>query len=132
MRMRSGNNKFIRIFSAEESSSLHVRRKRVVDKTRNGGIPIPLFRAPYIVNILQNGMSHCAGAILDADIIITTPYCFSEIPGIKYTILSNSALKNNGTPHRIIGRSSNPAFGFGNYFNEFAFSIKEKFMINSF
>ena len=110
---------------------MNIRKKRVVDLTQNGGTPIHLSRAPYIVQILQNGMSHCAGAILDADIIITTRYCVAQNPGMTYTILSNSALKNNGTPHRIKKRSSNPAFDFGDYLNAFVFSIqKERFMIN--
>ena len=114
-----------------ESSSLHVRRKRVVDLTRNGGIPIHLSRAPYIVNILKNGISHCAGVILDADIIISTEDCIAEMPGVRYMILSNSALRNNGTPHHIVRRSSNPALNFGDYLNDFSFSKeKKRFMIN--
>ena len=121
----SGCNKLIRIFSAEESSSLHIRKKRVIDLTPNGGEPIQLLRAPYIVNILKNGRSHCAGTILDANIIITIPSCIVQIPGVKYRILSNSVLKNNGTPHRVVATSSNPGFSFGNSFNNF-FSSLEK------
>ena len=93
--------------------NLHIRKKRVIDRTRNGGMPVHLSRAPYIVNILKNEISHCAGTILDTDIIVTTPYCIAERPGVTYTILSNSALRNNGTPHHIIKRTSNPAYAFG-------------------
>ena len=117
------NNTFDSL-SVEESSSLHIRKKRVVDRTRNGGIPINLSRAPYIVNILRNGASHCAGAILDADIIITAPLCVTIIPPGTYTILSNSALRNNGTPHYIVKRSLHPGFRFGDSFNYFVFLIK--------
>ena len=120
------NNKLLEFPFAEESSNLLIRKKRVIDKTRNGGLPIQLSRAPYIVNILKNGRSHCAGAILEADIIITTRLCVAEIPGVTFTILSNSALRNNGTPHHIVRRSSNPGFGFGDSFNYFAFIIKKE------
>ena len=71
-------------------------------------------------------MSHCAGAILDADIIITNPNCFFEMHEVTYTILSNSALKNNGTPHHIVRRSIEPRLYFGNSLNYFAFlAIRE-------
>ena len=111
---------------------MHVRRKRVIDTTRNGGIPIRLSRAPYIVNILRNGISHCAGVILEADIVITARLCVAETPEVRYMILSNSALKNNGTPHRIERKSSNPVYRFGDYLNDIAFFTcrKKGFMIN--
>ena len=105
--------------------SLHIRKKRVIDSTPNGGIPIHLERAPYIVNILENGRSNCAGTILDADIIITIPNCIDERPGVTHTILSNSALKNNGTPHHITKRSLNAQLGFRNFLNYFVFLIKK-------
>ena len=104
---------------------MHIRKKRVIDKTRNGGVPIHLARAPYIVNILQNGKSHCAGTILDTNIIITIPFCVAEHYGVNYTILSNSALRNNGTPHHIERRSLNARLGFGNSLNYFIFLIKK-------
>ena len=116
-RRRSRSNKLICIFSAEESSGLHIRKKRVIDLTRNGGIPIRLSRARYIVNIQKNGVSHCAGTILAADIIITIPKCIAEIHGVTYTILSNSALRDNGTAHHVERRSSEPGMDFGDSFN---------------
>ena len=116
------------IFFLEQSSSLHIRKKRVIDLTRNGG-PVHLSRAPYIVNILKNGESHCAGTILDADIIITTPYCIDERPGATYRILSNSRLRNNGTPHHVTSRSSSLFHGFGNFSNGFFFFIIKEFII---
>ena len=112
-------------FFADVSSSLHIRKKRVIDKTANRGLPVHLSMARYIVNILKNGVSHCAGTILDADIIITTPYCIDERPGV-YTILSNSRLRNNGTPHHITRTSSPPLFGFGNFSNDSVFFIHGK------
>ena len=104
-----------------------MRRKRVIDLTRNGGTPISLFRAPYIVNILHNEISQCAGAILDADIIITAPLCIDESHGVTYntTILSNSALRDKGTPHHVVRSSSNRGYGFGDSFNYFAFLIRK-------
>ena len=77
-------------------------------------MPLHLSRARYIVNIQKNGRSHCAGTILDADVIITSHYCIDERPGVTFTILSNSRLRNNGTPHHVIRRSFTPLFGFGN------------------
>ena len=96
---------------------LHSRKKRVIDNTATGGLPIHLSMARYIVNILRNGVSHCAGTILDEDIIISTSFCVSE-SGATYTILSNSRLRNNGTPHRIIRKSFNAPLGFGNFWND--------------
>ena len=104
---------------------MHIRKKRVIDLSRNEGRPTPLRRAPYIVQIQKNGRSHCAGTILDADIIITIPNCILEIPGVVYTILSNSALRNNGTPHHIARRSSTARFGNSVTLNYFAFLIKQ-------
>ena len=72
-------------FSAEESTSLHIRKKRVIDKTRNGGSPIQLSMAPYIVNILKNERSHCAGVILDIHefaykcVLIRAPLCSNSL-----------------------------------------------------
>ena len=104
---------------------MHIRKKRVIDLTRNGGRPIFLSKAPYIVHILKNGMSHCAGTILYADIIITIPTCILERREVAYTILSNSVLRNNGTPHHIQRRSSTARFGNGVTLNYFAFLIKQ-------
>ena len=110
-------------FFADASSSLHIRNKRVIDKTTNGGLPVHLSMARYIVNILKNGVSHCAGTILDSDIIITTPKCIDKRPGDMLTILTNSRLRNNGTPHRVTRSSSNVQFGFGDYLKDFSLLI---------
>ena len=101
------------IFVAEESSHLHIRKKRVIDKTRNGELSIQLSMAPYIVNILNARTSHCAGTILESDIIVTSPNCVSENSGTNFTILSGSVMRNGGTPHRIIGRSQHADFNLG-------------------
>ncbi|XP_033227067.1 chymotrypsin-1-like [Belonocnema kinseyi] len=66
------------IGGAQESSDLHIRKKRVINRTNNGQVPGSLQRAPYIVNIVKDGLSHCAGIILDSDIILTVPSCIKE------------------------------------------------------
>ena len=119
------------IFLADVSSSLHIRKKRVIDKTANGGLPVHLSMARYIVNIQKDGVPHCVGTILDADIIISTPYCIDERPGAMFTILSNSRLNNNGTPHHITRRSSAPGFGIGDYLKDFSLFIKFYLRINN-
>ena len=75
-------------------------------------------------------MSHCAGAILDADIVITIPTCIFEIPEVTYTILSNSALRNNGTPHHIIRKSVDQGPSYGDSLNYFTFLIKKELVTN--
>ena len=110
-------------FFADVSSSLHIRKKRVIDLTHNAG-PVQLSRARYIVNILKNGERHCAGTILDADIIMTTHYCSDERSGAIYTILSESRLVNNGTPHHVIRRLFVQGIGVGDYLKDFSLFIK--------
>ncbi|XP_033226980.1 brain-specific serine protease 4-like [Belonocnema kinseyi] len=86
----------------QESSVMHIRKKRIIDKTPSGRLPEKLERAPCIVNILKNGVSHCAGCILHSMIVITAAYCVRDTyPFAKFTILSGSEMRNNGTFHRI-------------------------------
>ena len=80
--------------------------------------------ARYIVNIQMDGVSHCVGTILDEDIIVTSTDCIDDIPRTKFTILSNSRLRNNGTPHHVTRSISAPGFAFGDYLKNF---YKEKF-----
>ena len=80
--------------------------------------------ARYIVNILRNDVSHCAGAILDDDIIISASFCVADQRGVRYTILYNSRLRNNGTPHFITRKSEEAPLGFGNLLNDFFLFIR--------
>ena len=120
---RSGSTNCLHFF-ADISSSLHVRLKRVIDKTAKGGLPVHLSMARYIVNIQKDGVPHCVGTILDADIIITTTDCIRDRHGAKFTILSNSRLRNNGTPHHVTRSILAPGFAFGDYLKNFSLFIK--------
>ena len=110
---------------------LHSRKKRVIDESPAGGSPVHLSMARYVVNILRNGVSHCAGAILAADIIITIPFCVETHDNVTYTILSNSRLRNGGTPHHISIKSANVDLGFGNSLNVYTFFITIIIMIKA-
>ena len=86
---------------AEDSTDLHTRKKRVIDRTRNGHLPVGhLTRAPYIVNILRNGVPHCAGAILEYDVILSSKSCIGE-DYHQFSVLSGSPMRHEGTHHNI-------------------------------
>ena len=87
-----------------ESSELHIRKKRLIDKTNIRSLPVQLTMAPYIVNILKDGNSICAGTILDPEIILTVENCFKEDLQSRIIVLSGSAVRNEGIPHNLTGR----------------------------
>ena len=75
---------------------------------------IHLIRTPYIVNILKNGRSHCAGTILDPNIILTSGRCVPEtFPSSRYTILSGSVKRDDGIPHNITRKILHPGSDLG-------------------
>ena len=66
-------------------------------------------QVPYIVNIQKNNVSNCAGSILDPHIIITAAHCFRQTD-VTYRVLSGSAFRNAGIPHKIISKIFHPHF----------------------
>ena len=73
-------------------------------------MPVHLTMAPYIVNILKNGVSHCSGTILDPDIILSVTPCISTPFPASLSILSNSPMRDEGIHHNV----TNQIFGNGN------------------
>ena len=97
-------NKLISINIAEDSTDLHIRKKRVIDNTQNGHHPAQhLARAPYIVNILKNGVPHCAGTILESDVILSSLACLQR-DNSHYSVFSGSTIKHEGNHHNISNR----------------------------
>ena len=96
---------------ADYSSELHIRKKRLLDQSPNGGRSVQLTMAPYIVNILRNGVRHCSGTILHPDIILSVISCTWTPFPVSVSILSNSPMRNEGTHHNI----TNQVFGTVNY-----------------
>ncbi|XP_033218450.1 trypsin 3A1-like [Belonocnema kinseyi] len=104
----------------EESWDLHIRRKRVIDRTLHGNRPVAIHEVPYIVNVKANKATICGGSILAPKIILTAAHCFlwhqhpllckkcSE--PIIYTILSGSEERNGGILHTIKKRITHPDF----------------------
>ena len=98
-----------------EEPDRHIRIKRVIDKTLRGHVTNQLVRTPYVVNILKNGVSHCGGSILVSNIILTAAHCIrNTMPPSRFTILSGSSMRNNGTPHNIVRQIFHPLYDLGN------------------
>ena len=63
-----------------------------------------LTRVRSIVNILRNGIPHCAGAILEANVILTSRTCiYGDFH--RFSVLSGSTDKHEGTHHNITHRA---------------------------
>ena len=62
-------------------------------------MPVSITHVPYIVKILKDGITECAGSILTPYMIITAAHCVEDPE--RYTILSDSSYVNLGTPHNI-------------------------------
>lgn len=72
---------------------------------QNGEMPVLLKRSPYIVNILKDGFSHCAGIILDHDIVLSVSPCITALAShVTFSILSGSPMRNHGIHHNITNR----------------------------
>ncbi|XP_033218458.1 trypsin-like [Belonocnema kinseyi] len=85
--------------NADESPNFHIRKKRLIDRTQPQNRGIPIERVPYVVKILKNDESNCAGNLLSRYIVLTSAYCLQEIA--TYSVLSGSPLMAYGNRHNI-------------------------------
>ena len=95
---------YVLIKFAEESSDLLVRRKRLIDRSRNGNRPVTRIQdVPYIVSVYELEEFSCSGNIILVNVIITTAVCVfnGNIPEI-YSVRSGSAYRQAGNPHRVL------------------------------
>ena len=97
------------MINSEESSDLHVRKKRIIDLSLNRDQPMMTEKVPYIVNILQNGVSACGGSILSTNIVLSAAHCFLERK-VKYSLLSGSRYVDRGVLHKIMRKIIYPEF----------------------
>ena len=89
-------------------SNLHIRKKRIIDKTPNGNRPVTLRQVPYVVSVQENGSNECVGVILSPKFILTAAHCVVE--NSTFNILSNSPSSDRGIDHIISWKIIHPHF----------------------
>ncbi|XP_033217787.1 trypsin-6-like [Belonocnema kinseyi] len=82
----------------EESSELHIRKKRLIAKFLSLHRGVSIQHARHLVNILRSEVSHCVGNILLPSIIIAPASCF--VQAATYVVLSGSSQRNRGMRHK--------------------------------
>ena len=92
----------------EELPNLHVRKKRVVDRSPYGVQQVTLWDAPYIVNIKLFRAYKCAGTILAADTILTSAECITNTELLS--VWSGTSFINRGYRHNIVGHYRHPEY----------------------
>ena len=94
----------------EKSADHHVRKKRIIDRTSCGNLPVEIENVPYIVIVKQHGNPTCAGSILAPNIIITSAHCVAD-HHTTYSILSGTSCANGaGKPHNVIRKIIHPDY----------------------
>ena len=86
----------------EKKSHLH-RQKRVTNRTIDGGYPVWIEYAPFMVNIQKNGRNKCGGSILSAEVILSSASCFID-SSANYSVLSGSLQISRRIRHTIINK----------------------------
>ena len=100
--------KLICIMIVEKSSDLHIRKKRLIDKTPYANSAVRIQDIPYIVNVHKNGTPECGGSILSPQIILSAAHCFQSLA--EYSIRSGSSYADRGIVHNIIRQIPHPHY----------------------
>ena len=117
------------VIFAENSSNLHIRHKRLIDRSPIGNRRVIIQEVPYIVNIKRNAVSICGGSIISSTLVLTAAHCFVKNPELQirgpivYTVLSGSEHKNRGIRHDIVRRITHPNFKPPWYINDVALIV---------
>ena len=94
---------------AEETFDLHVRKKRLIDLTPEGNMPIYYTRVPYLAHIKRYGKLNCAGSILSPHHILTTNECIFE-PKSAYRITTIARSAVTASNHSIMQVINRPGY----------------------
>ncbi|XP_033225731.1 trypsin-like [Belonocnema kinseyi] len=90
--------------STDESSDVHIRQKRVINLRNERDGPLHIRGVPYVVQILKDNITVCAGTILSAVYILTHRSCVLASQMGRYTVLSGTVTRYNGTIHTFRGK----------------------------
>ncbi|XP_033231729.1 trypsin-4-like [Belonocnema kinseyi] len=97
--MRSEGVKYER---EKSSSNIHIRKKRVIDYTKEGAKIFKITQFPYIVQVLQKGIKICSGTILSPDYILTAKVCADEAKE-EYSVESGGLYMSKIINHPVVG-----------------------------
>ena len=107
---------------ADESSDLHVRKKRVINTSLTSDFRrLSLNQFFYMVNIHGNGRPICGGAILTPTIIVTAAHCVHKVG--MYSVLSNTINLHRGLPHNVTQKIQFPNYNPNRLSNDLALLI---------
>lgn len=92
----------------DESSDLHVRKKRVINTSPTRTRRVSLRQIPYMVSVYQNGIPICGGSILSSNTVITAAHCVYQIS--IYNVFSDTLNVNGGILHNVTAKIVHPDY----------------------
>ncbi|XP_033217498.1 trypsin eta-like [Belonocnema kinseyi] len=107
-----------------KSSSLIIRKKRLIDTRPKGNKPAKIEKVPYIVNLQRDGANQCGATILSEKIALTAAHCLRR-KNATYTIISGASNIEKGTHHKVVKRIVNPDFHAPKFPNDLALLFVE-------
>lgn len=88
-----------------------MRKKRLIDRSRNGNRPVPIENVRYIVAILEEQEHICSGVVLMPNVILTTAVCVIDLDNIQiYSVLSGTTIREEGMHHAVWKIRHHPEF----------------------